>query len=152
MDYKRPAPNYRSLLANASQSPTLKKEAPPEHQKDPPLVTYDAIRERATSESASQPDSTKPNGATQKKRNRTSSSMISFGNAKRRSVRHIDWFAEAFAKHIIWCLGCQLDVQERIGFHCRRFVKLQQRRFIKDSAGFLNDSIQIRLVSESKYT
>ena len=68
MDYKRPAPNYRSLLANASQSPTLKKEAPPEHQKDPPLVTYDAIRERATSESASPPDSTKPNGATQKKK------------------------------------------------------------------------------------
>ena len=67
MYYKRPAPNYRSLLANASQSPTLKKEAPPEHQKDPPLVTYDAIRERATSESASPPDSTKPNGATQKK-------------------------------------------------------------------------------------
>ena len=68
MDYKRSAPNYRSLLANASQSPTLKKEAPPEHQKDPPLVTYDAIRERATSESASPPDSTKPNGATQKKK------------------------------------------------------------------------------------
>ena len=68
MDYKRPAPNYRSLLANASQSPTLKKEAPPEHEKDPPLVTYDAIRERATSESASPPDSTKPNGATQKKK------------------------------------------------------------------------------------
>ena len=68
MDYKRRAPNYRSLLANASQSPTLKKEAPPEHQKDPPLVTYDAIRERATSESASPPDSTKPNGATQKKK------------------------------------------------------------------------------------
>ena len=68
MDYKRPTPNYRSLLANASQSPTLKKEAPPEHQKDPPLVTYDAIRERATSESASPPDSTKPNGATQKKK------------------------------------------------------------------------------------
>ena len=68
MDYKRPAPNYRSLLANASQSPTLKKEAPPEHQKDPPLVTYDAIRERVTSESASPPDSTKPNGATQKKK------------------------------------------------------------------------------------
>ena len=68
MDYKRPAPNYRSLLANASQSPTLKKEAPPEHQKDPPLVTYDAIRERATSESASPPDSTKPNGATQNKK------------------------------------------------------------------------------------
>ena len=68
MDYKRPAPNHRSLLANASQSPTLKKEAPPEHQKDPPLVTYDAIRERATSESASPPDSTKPNGATQKKK------------------------------------------------------------------------------------
>ena len=68
MDYKRPAPNYRSLLANASQSPTLKKEAPPEHQKDPPVVTYDAIRERATSESASPPDSTKPNGATQKKK------------------------------------------------------------------------------------
>ena len=68
MDYKRPAPNYRSLLANASQSPTLNKEAPPEHQKDPPLVTYDAIRERATSESASPPDSTKPNGATQKKK------------------------------------------------------------------------------------
>ena len=68
MDYKRPAPNYRSLLAHASQSPTLKKEAPPEHQKDPPLVTYDAIRERATSESASPPDSTKPNGATQKKK------------------------------------------------------------------------------------
>ena len=68
MDYKRPAPNYRSLLANASQSPTLKKEAPPAHQKDPPLVTYDAIRERATSESASPPDSTKPNGATQKKK------------------------------------------------------------------------------------
>ena len=68
MDSKRPAPNYRSLLANASQSPTLKKEAPPEHQKDPPLVTYDAIRERATSESASPPDSTKPNGATQKKK------------------------------------------------------------------------------------
>ena len=68
MDYKRPAPNYRSLLANASQPPTLKKEAPPEHQKDPPLVTYDAIRERATSESASPPDSTKPNGATQKKK------------------------------------------------------------------------------------
>ena len=68
MDYKRPAPNYRSLLANASQSPTLKKEAPPEHQKDPPSVTYDAIRERATSESASPPDSTKPNGATQKKK------------------------------------------------------------------------------------
>ena len=68
MDYKRPAPNYRSLLANASQSPTLKKEAPPEHQKDPPLVTYDAIRERAASESASPPDSTKPNGATQKKK------------------------------------------------------------------------------------
>ena len=68
MDYKRPAPNYRSLLANASQSPTLKKEAPPEHQKDPPLVTYDAIREKATSESASPPDSTKPNGATQKKK------------------------------------------------------------------------------------
>jgi len=68
MDYKRPAPNYRSLLANASQSPTLKKEAPPEHQKDPPLVTYDAIRERATSESASPPDSTKPNGATQEKK------------------------------------------------------------------------------------
>ena len=68
MDYKRPAPNYRSLLANASQSPTLKKEAPPEHQKDPPLVTYDAIRERATSESASPPDSTKPNLATQKKK------------------------------------------------------------------------------------
>ena len=68
MDYKRPAPNYRSLLANASQSPTLKKEAPPEHQKDPPLVTYDDIRERATSESASPPDSTKPNGATKKKK------------------------------------------------------------------------------------
>ena len=68
MDYKRPAPNYRSLLAKASQSPTLKKEAPPEHPKDPPLVTYDAIRERATSESASPPDSTKPNGATQKKK------------------------------------------------------------------------------------
>ena len=68
MDYKRSAPNYRSLLANASQSPTLKKEAPPEHQKDPPLVTYDAIRERATSESASPSDSTKPNGATQKKK------------------------------------------------------------------------------------
>ena len=68
MDYKRPAPNYRSLLANASQSPTLKKEAPPEHQKDRPLVTYNAIRERATSESASPPDSTKPNGATQKKK------------------------------------------------------------------------------------
>ena len=48
----------------------VKKEAPPEHQKDPPLVTYDAIRERATSESASPPDSdsTKPNGATQKKK------------------------------------------------------------------------------------
>ena len=68
MDYKRPAPNYRSLLANASQSPTLKKEAPPEHQKDPPLVTYDAIRERSTSESASPPDSTKPDGATQEKK------------------------------------------------------------------------------------
>ena len=68
MDYKRPTPNYRSLLANASQSPTLKKEAPPEHQKDPPSVTYDAIRERATSESASPPDSTKPNDATQKKK------------------------------------------------------------------------------------
>ena len=68
MDYKRPTPNYRFPLANASQSPTLKKEAPPEHQKDPPLVTYDAIRERDTSESASPPDSTKPNGATQKKK------------------------------------------------------------------------------------
>ena len=44
------------------------KEAAPEHQKDPPLVTYDAIRERATSEPASPPDSTKPNGATQKKK------------------------------------------------------------------------------------
>ena len=68
MDYKRPTPNYRSLLANTSQPPALKKETPPEHQKDPPLVTYDAIRERVTSESASPPDSTKPNGATQKKK------------------------------------------------------------------------------------
>ena len=51
MDYKR-------LLANASQPPEFKKEAHSEHQKDSHLVTYDAVRERATSESASPPDST----------------------------------------------------------------------------------------------
>jgi len=66
MDYKRPTPNYRSLLANANQPPTFKKETQPENQKDPPLVTYDAIRERVTSESASPPDSTKPNRTTEK--------------------------------------------------------------------------------------
>ena len=61
MDYKR-------LLANASQPPEFKKEAHSEPPRKTHLMTYDAIRERATSESASPPDSTKPNGATQKKK------------------------------------------------------------------------------------
>ena len=68
MDHKHSTPNYRSLLANANQSPSLKKEAHSEHQKDPHLVTYDAFRDRATSESASPPDSTKPNRTTEKKK------------------------------------------------------------------------------------
>ena len=60
--------DYRRLLANANQPPSFKKEAHSEHQKDPHLVTYDAIRERATVESASPPDCTKPNRATEKKK------------------------------------------------------------------------------------
>ena len=66
MDHKHSTPNYRSLLA-----PSLKKETHSEHQKDPHSVTYDAIRERATSEPASPPDSTKPNRTTEQKKKQT---------------------------------------------------------------------------------
>ena len=61
MDYKR-------LLANASQPPGSKKETHSGHQNDPHLSTYDAIRERATSESASPSDSTKPNRTIEKQK------------------------------------------------------------------------------------
>ena len=60
--------DYRRLLANANQPPSVKKEAHSENQKDLHLVTYDAIRERATSESASPPDCTKPNRVTENKK------------------------------------------------------------------------------------
>ena len=61
MDYKR-------LLANASQPPEFKKEAHSEPPTKTHLMTYDAIRERATSESASPSDSTKPNRTMEKQK------------------------------------------------------------------------------------
>ena len=60
--------DYRRLLVNANQPPSFKKETHSEHQKDQHLVTYDAIRERATSESASPSDSTKPNRTMEKQK------------------------------------------------------------------------------------